>query len=466
MYKEQKIKFGTDGWRAIIAQEFTVGNVARVSTGVAEYLKTEKLTRKAVLGFDCRFAGKLFAETVANILSSKGIEVLYFDKPTTTPAISLATKKLNCGIGIIITASHNAPSYNGYKLKGSFGGPILSEGIARVEELIPDLTPDLTRQNDDLIIKIDINELYINHVKAHFDLGNLNESKVKLAYDAMYGSGQFILPHLLPNAVLFRNVWNPHFYGLSPEPILKNLGEFQSFLKNETKVDLALINDGDADRIGLMDGEGNFIDSHNIMLLLLHYLVHYKKLKGRVATGFSSSVKIQQYCDLHNLELDIVPIGFKHICGIMLENEVLMGGEESGGIAVGVGGHIPERDGIWNGLLLLEMMVNTSKSIQELLQEVKNQVGSFAFKRIDLKIKEEQKLAIVNQCKNNEFSKFGDLIVSRIENLDGWKFYFNDDEWLMIRASGTEPVLRTYAEGRTSERADFILKSCHEAIGI
>ncbi len=466
MVDSNKIKFGTDGWRAIIAKEFTVDNVARVSAGVASYLENEKLTKKAVVGFDCRFAGKLFAETVANVLSSKGIEVLYFDKPTTTPAISLAANKLNCGIGIIITASHNAPSYSGYKLKGAFGGPLLSEGISKVEELIPDKTPDLTQEKTSLIKNTDINQLYINHIKSHFDLEKLNNSETKMAYDAMYGSGQFILPKLFTNAVLFRNEWNPHFYDLSPEPILKNLGEFQSFLKNETTVDLGLVNDGDADRIGLMDGEGNFIDSHNIMLLLLHYLVHYKKLKGRVATGFSSTVKIQQYCDLNNLELDIVPIGFKHICGIMLENEVLMGGEESGGIAVGVGGHIPERDGIWNGLLLLEMMVNTSKSIQELLQEVKNQVGSFAFKRIDLKIKEEQKLAIVNQCKNNEFSEFGDLIVSRIENLDGWKFYFNDDEWLMIRASGTEPVLRTYAEGRTSERADFILKSCHEAIGV
>jgi len=466
MVNSNKIKFGTDGWRAVIAQKFTVDNVARVTAGVAAYLENQKLAKKVVVGFDCRFAGILFAETVSNVLSSKGIEVLFYDKPTTTPAISLVTKKLNCGIGVIITASHNPPSYNGYKLKGSFGGPLLSEGISQVEELIPDEAPDLNQQNDALIIPTDINELYINHIKGHFNLEKLNNSSMKLAYDAMYGSGQFVLPQLLPNAELFRNEWNPHFYGLSPEPILKNLGEFQTYLQNDVNVDLALVNDGDADRIGLMDGDGNYIDSHNIMLLLLHYLVHYKKEKGSVATGFSSTVKIQQYCDLHNLKLDIVPIGFKHICGLMLENDVLMGGEESGGIAVGTGDHIPERDGIWNGLLLLEMMVNTGKSINELLQEVKSQVGDFAFKRIDLKIKEEQKVAIVNQCKNKAFKSFGDLIVDRIEDLDGWKYYFNEDEWLMIRASGTEPVLRTYAEGKTPERAAYILDCCHEEIGV
>ncbi|MBD79982.1 MAG: phosphoglucosamine mutase [Crocinitomicaceae bacterium] len=459
-----KIKFGTDGWRAVIAKEFTTNNVARVSAGVASYIKNYDLAQRVVLGFDCRFGGKLFAETAAQVLSSYGIEVLYFNKPTTTPAISLAAYKMDAGLGIILTASHNPPTYNGYKLKGGFGGPLLSEGISQVEELIPDGVPNLSKANSSLIVPTDFNQLYIDHIKSHFDLDRINRSDMKMAYDAMYGSGQFVLPEILPNAVLFRNEWNHHFYGLSPEPIMKNLGEFQHFLRNETQVDLALINDGDADRIGLMDGDGNFIDSHNIMLLLLHYLVHYKGLKGRVATGFSSTVKIQHYCKLHGLELDIVPIGFKHICGIMLEHEVLMGGEESGGIAVGVGGHIPERDGIWNGLLLLEMMVVTGKSINELLQEIRNEVGSFAFRRIDLQLKEEQKLAIVEQCRSNHFSRFGELEVKRIEDLDGWKYYFNEDEWVMIRPSGTEPVLRTYAEGVTTERAEFILENCHKEI--
>lgn len=457
-----KIKFGTDGWRAVIAQEFTTNNVARVSFGVAKYVVQNKLPRKIILGFDCRFGGDLFAQKVAEVLSSFDMEVLRCPSPTTTPAVSLATVKLNAGIGIILTASHNPPSYNGYKLKGHFGGPLLSEGIAEVESYIPD-EPMEYEARMDLIKDLDLNEYYVNYVRQHLDVERIQQSSFQLAYDAMYGSGQFVLPKLLSNAVLFRNEWNPHFYGLSPEPIMKNLVDFQEFLKGRSDIDLSLINDGDADRIGLMDGEGNFIDSHHIMLLLLNYLVKYQGKRGKVATGFSSTQKIKQFCLKYDLELEIVPIGFKHICQLMVnEDNILLGGEESGGIAIS--GHIPERDGIWNGLILAQMLLETGKSIQELLIEIDEELGAFWFKRIDLKLEENQKQSIVEKCKAGFYSSFGSWQVNRIEDLDGFKYYFNDDEWLMIRPSGTEPVLRTYAEGRTEERAEQILLKCHETI--
>lgn len=457
------IKFGTDGWRAIIAKEFTYNNVARVTAGVAEWLKEYYAAPKVVLGFDCRFSGQDFANHIADILDFHGIEVILYSKPITTPAISLAVKELNCSLGIILTASHNPPNYQGYKLKGEFGGPLLGEDISAIEALIPDeVNYRLSNYERIITTEVDLKELYLQRVREQFDVDSLNKSDLKIAYDAMYGSGQFVVKELLPNASHFRCEWNPHFFGLSPEPILKNLGEFVEFLKSNPGHHFALVNDGDADRIGLLDGEGNFIDSHTILLLLMHYYVNYKKQSGKIATGFSSTVKIAQFCKLHNLELEIVPIGFKHICKLMTTQNILVGGEESGGIAVA--GHVPERDGIWIGMVLLQFMLESNKSLQELIAEVKAEVGDFGYQRIDLKVSETVKANIIEKCAQGEFTKFGELTVSNTDTLDGFKYFFNQDEWLLIRPSGTEPVLRTYAEGTSLERAKYILEQCHKEI--
>ena len=458
-----EIKFGTDGWRAILDDQFTNENVQRVTVGVIEYLKNRFSAPKVVVGFDCRRGGKGFSDLVCKILDFHGVEVIIYDQPITTPAISFAAKELKCSLGIILTASHNAPNYNGYKLKGGYGGPLLSDGIKEVESLIPEQVQFKLEGYQSIITTyIDLKELYNQRVRESFDLGSIGSGRLKIAYDAMYGSGQFIVKDLLPKASMFRCEWLFDFNGLSPEPILKNLGEFQDYLKQNPGHDFALVNDGDADRIGLLDGEGHFIDSHHIMLLLLHYLYKYKGMRGKVATGFSSTVKITKYCQLHNLELQIVPIGFKHICELMVNEDILMGGEESGGIAVA--GHIPERDGIWNGLVLLQFMQETGKSLQELILEIKNLVGDFAYKRIDLSLQQEVKERIVESCKSGSFKSFSGMTVTRTDTLDGFKYYFNDDEWLLIRPSGTEPVLRTYAEGLSEKRVDEILKACHNEI--
>ncbi len=470
-----KIKFGTDGWRATIAKEFTVDNVARITEGVAQWLQnnyqlpTTNHQLSVVVGHDCRFGGELFAETVAKILIHNGIKVYLAKGFVSTPMISFGTVQMNASLGVIITASHNPPADNGYKLKGHYGGPMLPENVKEIENLIPD-TNEINMdeisfdqaKKDGLLKYLSLESMYCDHVEKSFDLNAIRNSKMNFAYDAMYGAGQNVMKRLLPEAIFFRCEYNPTFYGIAPEPILKNLLAYSDFIKKTGDIDIGLATDGDADRIGLMDGKGNFIDSHHIMLLLIHYLCKYKGLKGKVATGFSSTVKIKTLCDFYGLPLDIVPIGFKYICGIMIKEEVLMGGEESGGIAIK--GHIPERDGIWIGLTLLEFMAKSGKTLTGLIEEVYDIVGEFAFERIDLRLPEKQKEQIVKNCEADIYKNFGEYKVKRLETMDGFKYILNDYEWVMIRPSGTEPVLRTYAESNTSEAAKDILKAAHSAI--
>jgi phosphomannomutase len=383
--------------------------------------------------------------------------------------ISLGAKELNTSLGIIITASHNPPAYNGFKLKGGYGGPLLPDKVQEIEDIIPDTNPiNLDALNIDELIAtkkieiVDLEDLYCKHAEKHFDLDAIRNSGLKLAYDAMYGAGQNVLKRLLPNITFLHCERNPSFNGIPPEPILKNLQEFSEMIRRAKNIDCGLATDGDADRIGLFDSKGNFVDSHHIILLLIHYLCKYKGLNGKVCTAFSTTVKIKNICKHYNLPLDIVKIGFKYIAGIMLKEDVLLGGEESGGIAIK--GHIPERDGIWMGLTIWEFMAKSGKTLEQLIQEVYEITGPFAFERSDLHIKEDLKQSILNKCSNNEFKQFGNYKVQRVEDIDGWKYFFNDNEWLMIRASGTEPVLRTYAESSTKEEALKILEAAKKTL--
>jgi len=464
------IKFGTDGWRAVVAKEFTVENVARVAQGTASWVVAQNLPKVAVVGHDCRFGGQLFAETVAKVFLHNGFKVHLSEGPVTTPMVSLGAKELKTGIGVIITASHNPPSDNGYKLKGNHGGPLLEADVKAVETHIPntidfdtdDVDLDEHRANGKLKLAT-LEDMFVEKVEANFDLEAIRNSDMEFAYDAMYGSGQFVMRRLFPDITFLHCEYNPLFDGISPEPILKNLGEFAELIKLSGDIDCGLANDGDADRIALFDGDGNYVDSHHILLLLIHYLYKVKGWSGKVGTGFSSTVKINQLCQKYGLELDVVKIGFKHLCGIMITEDVLVGGEESGGIAVK--GHIPERDGIWNGLVLWEFMAKSGKSLRELIQEIYDIVGAFAFERNDLRIAQDLKEKIVAKCQNGEFSNFGKYTVKRIDDMDGWKYWLSDHEWVMIRPSGTEPVLRTYAEAATKEDALSILEACRIEIG-
>jgi phosphomannomutase len=468
-----KIKFGTDGWRAIIAKDYTVDNVARVSKATAEWLLQNFDKPSVVIGHDCRFGGALFVETAIKIFILKGIKVYTTEKGfVSTPMISLATRVLGASIGVVITASHNPPDYNGFKLKGSFGGPLSPKEVDEIESMIQneneinlDIISIDKAKKEGLIELRDFEQIYIDQVERVFDLDLIKKSNFGWAYDAMYGAGQNVMKRLLPDIDFLHCEYNPSFYGQAPEPIHKNLLEFSALLKNNDDLHCGLATDGDADRIGLYNSTGEFIDSHHIILLTIHYLVKYKGLSGKVVTGFSSTPRIKKMCQHYGLEHVEVPIGFKYISGLMADEsqDVLLGGEESGGIALKT--HIPERDGIWMGLTIWEFMAKTGKSLEELIQEVYEIVGPFAFERSDLHINESLKNQIVEKCKQQSFNLFGRYKVSKVENMDGFKYFFDDNRWLMIRASGTEPVLRTYAEAPTLEEVRIILESCKLTIG-
>jgi len=464
-----EIKFGTDGWRGIIADDFTVENVKRVAEGTAQYLKANFADNlSVVIGHDCRFAGELFAQTTAKVMCANGIKVKLAKDFVSTPMVSLGAVKNKAALGIIITASHNPASYSGYKLKAHYGGPSSPKVIDAVEKAIPNSPVNLPLKSmeeliaDGMIEYVDLETLYIKEIENHFDLDLIKKSGLEFAYDAMYGAGQQVMRKLFPEISLLHCEHNPGFDGQAPEPIHKNLTEFSELIRISEDIDCGLVTDGDADRIGLYNKAGKFIDSHHIILLLVHYLNQYKKLDGKVITTFSATSKITDLAKAYGLEIEITKIGFKYICEKMVTENVLVGGEESGGIAIK--GFIPERDGIWIGLTLWEFMAKTGKSLDELIQEVYDIVGRFAMGRIDLHITEEIKQNVLNNCKNGKYTQFGNYNVEKIEDLDGYKFHLGNGEWVMIRASGTEPVLRVYSESQTEEKANEILMACKQSI--
>ena len=463
------IKFGTDGWRALIAKDYTVDNVARVSIAVSNWLNNNYSNPSIVLGHDCRFGGKLFSETVAKVLTKYNIKVKMAEGFVSTPMVSLGVVKESANLGVVITASHNPPTYNGYKLKGDFGGPLLPDKISEVEKLIPEINNiDLDKINFQSLINdgrveiIDLETMYCEHVKSNFDLDLINKSNMKFAYDAMYGAGMNVVKKLLPTTTLLHCEDNPGFKGVAPEPIYKNLHEFSELMKTNDALCCGFATDGDADRIGLFSSDGSFVDSHHAILLLIHYLVKYKGLSGKVVTAFSCTDRIKLMCKHYNLDQETVKIGFKHIAGKMVSEDVLLGGEESGGIATK--GHIPERDGIWMGLILFEFMAKSGKTIEELIAEVYEIVGPFYYERVDLHLTDDLKNKVIDNCKKGTYSSFGDYKVLRTENIDGYKYFFENDAWLLIRPSGTEPVLRTYAESSSSEKAFDILNAVKSVI--
>jgi phosphomannomutase len=455
------IKFGTDGWRAIIAKEYTFDNLARVAEATGTWLKADYQNPSIMLGYDCRFNGKLFALHVANIFAQNGVKVFLSPSFVSTPMISLATFKRQTSAGIILTASHNPSEYSGYKIKGHYGGPAFPSMIEAVENQIPEKAANYEDKfqallDSKMIEYYDMEALYINHLKESFDLKFIRESGIKIGYDAMYGAGQNVIRKILPDASLLHCVFNPSFRGTAPEPIEKNLQEFEDLIKQEN-IQVGLATDGDADRIGLYDENANFVDSHHILLLLIHYVVKYKGLKGKVISTFSCTKKIQRLCEYYGLENQVTKIGFKYICEIMLNENVIVGGEESGGIAIA--GHVPERDGIFIGLTIMELMAKTGKKLTELIQEIYDITGSFFVGRNDLHLTEDKKQEIIANCKAQKYTSFGNYKVESTEDLDGFKFHFEGDAWLMIRPSGTEPVLRVYSEAANREIVEDILKN-------
>lgn len=462
----KKIKFGTDGWRAIIAESYTVNNVKRVAEATAKFMVANGM-KQVVIGYDCRFGGKMFAETTASVIGAYNIKVLLSDRIISTPMVSLGVVKTKSDMGVVITASHNPASYNGYKLKSSFGGPTVPNDIAAIEQLIPETAMIAPPQVNDLLESgvveyQDFEQVYIDHVEENFDLDAIKNSGIGIAYDAMYGAGQDGMKRLFPDAHLLHCEKNPSFMGQAPEPIEKNLIEISKYIADRDDVHIGIANDGDADRIGMFDEDGHFVDSHRILLLLLFYQFEHKKLNGKVVITFSVTEKMKKLAELYGLEIEVTKIGFKYIAEIMIKEDILVGGEESGGLAVK--GHIPERDGIWIGIMILELMAKTGKSLKQLIDEVYDKVGGFAFERDDLRLTEEKKQSIIEQCANDSYTAFGPLTVVKVEKIDGFKFHFEDGTWVMIRPSGTEPVLRVYAEAPDRQATRRILDTVKDSI--
>lgn len=464
-----KIKFGTDGWRGIIAGSFTVANVARLTDAVALWLLNKYRKASVVIGYDTRFGGKLFAETAAKVLAIRDIKVYLSNDFATSPMVSYAVTWYRAGLGIMITASHNHFEYSGYKLKGEYGGPMMEEDIRNIEALVSsDLDIDLDRikwQNlidQKMIEYVNISSIYIERIKSYFDLDMIKKSGLRLAFDAMYGSGQNVIRSLLPGVKNIHCKTDPFFGHIPPEPVEENLQEFTDMIRSAGNFSCGLAVDGDGDRLALIDKWGNYIDSNHILLILIHCLAEYRKLRGKVIAGYSSTAQVEKICKHYGIEIQRVKIGFKEICRIMLKEDVLVGGEESEGI--GIRNHIPERDGIWIGLLIWQFMAETRKSLDQLIGEVYAITGRFAMERKDIEIGREQQLKIIERCSKGIYKSFQNYRVIRAEQFDGYKFWFEKEQWALIRQSATESRLRIYTESETKEQALSILQAVCDTI--
>lgn len=457
------IKFGTDGWRGVIAQDFTFENLEKVTLATALHCKRhKKIGYGIVVGYDGRFLGKEFAERVAVVLANYGIRVKLSDKISSTPMISLVTKKLNSAVGIVITASHNPPRYSGYKIKGEFGGPAFPETIYEVEQQLAQIIQSKkvvllkksfsTLVAEEKIEYIDMTKLYLDDIKKKFDIKMIKDSGIRIMHDAMYGAGMDVLTQLLPNAIQIHGEINPSFAGTNPEPIESNLKELMLKVKSG-KFDIGIATDGDADRVGVVDEKGNYVDPHRVFSLLLKYLVEEKKLKGEVAKSFTVTNIVDKQCNKYGITLHTTPVGFKHICQLMTERNIIIGGEESGGL--GVMGHIPERDGIYLGLLIAEIIVKRKKTLSELVKELEDEFGTRYYKRIDYHITQKEKMAIMRRF-NDKLKEVAGFSVKKTETTDGFKYYV-ENGWLLVRPSGTEPLIRYYAEAESNSIVDKML---------
>lgn len=460
----KEIKFGTDGWRGIISLDFTFDNVKKVAQAIADYTKELKEEKKSIIvGYDNRFLSSKYAETIACILAGNGLKVYLVSESVSTPTLSLAVKEKKCSGGIMITASHNPPIYNGIKIKGSYGGSATPEIIQKIEAKLNQneikeisLEKGLSSQEIEIV---NIISPYLTLLKNKIMYEKIKKQKYKIIVDTMYGTGKDIIAKILDGTnckvITLHNIDNPGFGGLTPEPLKVNLTELIEKVKQE-KADLGLATDGDGDRIGVISSEGEFIDANHIFALLLLHLIRNKKWQGKVIKTISTSSLINAICQKYNFPSIEVPVGFKYICELMIKDDILIGGEESGGF--GFKNYIPEKDGILSGLLLLEMMAIQNKSINEILKEIEGEFGQYKSSRIDLKCDFLKINKLKCWLKENTPQKICNILVKEKNDLDGTKFILEDNSWLLLRSSGTEPLLRIYAEAKTMEKTYALLK--------
>lgn len=447
------IKFGTDGWRAIIADEFTFSNVEKVTQAYANYLGNN--AKLIIIGYDNRFLSEKFAERAAEILSSNGIKVLLADSSCPTPAVSFAVKEKNSSGGIMITASHNPPIWNGFKIKGPFGGSVSMDVTKEIENILSKEI-SIKKGNTSNISNFDPKTSYIGNISNFVDINLIAKSNLEVIIDPMFGSGISYLADLLKDKINVEEINNyrdPYFGGINPEPLAINLKKLMAECKTKNTFGIAL--DGDSDRIAAVGADGVFINTHQVFALLLYHLVKNKKMTGEVVKTFNMSFLIDKMCSKYGFKLHETPIGFKYICDLMLSRDILMGGEESGGMAIK--GNIPERDAPLVALMLIELCAIEKLSLEQVLENISKEFGRYYYNRVDLNLSEDQKQKAIALLKNNPPKSFAGEEVDEVQNLDGIKLIFKDQSWVLFRASGTEPLLRIYCEANSQEKVNFLL---------
>ncbi|MRR54632.1 MAG: phosphoglucomutase/phosphomannomutase family protein [Deltaproteobacteria bacterium] len=468
-----QIRFGTDGWRGVIAREFTFANLSIVAQATMDYFIAQGLADAGlVIGYDRRFLSRRFAERVAEVAAGNGLRVRLSDSFTPTPAVSWAVHESGAGGGIMITASHNPPEYNGFKIKENFGGSARPSTTRVVEEIVAAniangrevrKLPLAEALRGGQVQLFDAGAPYRRQLSRYVDLERIRAAGIPLAVDPMYGAGTGFIPELIPGAIELHSEENPGFGGIPPEPASEHLAELSALVR-ERNLGVGLALDGDADRIGAVDENGEFFSAHMIFTVILRHLLEQRGLRGAVAKTVSATRMVDLLCEKYDLELFETPIGFKHICELMLDHDILMGGEESGGL--GVKGHIPERDGILLGLLLLEAMAVTGKGLRQLLNDTMDEIGHFYYRRIDLPIDREAKERLITKLRAGGVRTIASRLVAKENFRDGFKYIFADGSWLLIRPSGTEPVLRLYSEAGTPDLVEELLRAGREIAGL
>jgi phosphomannomutase len=455
------LKFGTDGWRAVIAEDYTFANVDRVTQATADYWNAHPppgTEKKVIVGYDRRFLSDQFARRAAEVFAGNGFRVVLTSEPTPTPAVSYAVKAQRAAGGVMITASHNPPSFNGFKLKASFGGsaePVMCQAVEGLLDKSPVQVAPLNGQ----AVVTDIRPAHYAAIKKLVDFKRISRSKLKFAHDPLFGVGAGCFAQLLAGTSCKVTTLNaehdPNFGGINPEPVEKNYARSAAYLRKHPH-DLCLVTDGDADRVGGMDGRGNYLSTHELICVLLHHYVVNRKARGRMIKALTTTSMVDKMCARHGIELVETGVGFKYIAAEMIKGNVILGAEESGGI--GFPGHIPERDGILAGLMLLELLATEKVSINKLLGRLEKEYGPHRYARIDTHFPLEKRGALMEFCRDHPPAKLLRSPVVDVKSYDGVKFVAEDGSWLMLRGSGTEPILRIYAETKSDEGAQTLLR--------
>jgi len=456
------IKFGTDGWRAVIGKDFTFSNVRILSQAIADHFKKEK-DPTFVIGYDWRSLSEKYAESVAEVLTANGIKVLLSDKAVPTPLVSLAIKNKKLTGGVAITASHNPPIYNGIKIKASYASSADESITQSVESFIGKNEVKSISIKEGLssgILKMaDLKPDYMKFISSYIDIKTLKKAKLNVLVDCMHGVGDGYIKELLKDTDIkitqMRTGRDPLFGGVNPEPIPKNLNAVFNKMK-KTEYDIAIVNDGDADRVAAVMPGGVYINAGQIMALLLLHFVEDKKWSGEVVKTITNTTLIERIAKKYKLKLHETPVGFKYICRLMLDRDILIGGEESGGI--GVKNYMPERDGMLLGILLIEMMAYRKKGILEIMKDVEKTFGKFSYARIDMHYPDDKKKRLMEFLKSSPPNQILKKPVKETKSYDGYKFILEDGGWLIMRLSGTEPILRIYAEASSRDLAQKYLE--------